>query len=422
MKKVDLIIIHASELVTMAGPKRPRKGAEMSEVAAIADGAVAVNGGKVVATGPTKEIVKKFKQAKGEPLDASGMTVIPGFVDAHTHLVFAGSRENELEMKLQGKTYMDILRAGGGIMRTVKATRAASDKALFNGIMERLDRMLCLGTTTAEGKSGYGLDLGTELRSLKALIAAGDAHEVDVVPTFLGAHAIPPEYAGRPDNYVQFIIAKVLPAVAKLKRVEFCDIFCEEGVFTVQQGERLLRAAKALGMGPKVHADEIVRTGGAEMAARVGAMSADHLLRSSPEGIRKMAAAGVIGVLLPGTPLTLMQKEYSDARGMIVAGLPVALATDYNPNCMTESMQLMIALACYNMRMTPSEALAAATINAAYAIGRGETVGSLEPGKMADMVLLDAPNHLFIPYHFGVNLADTVLKAGKVVVRGGRLV
>jgi imidazolonepropionase len=287
--------------------------------------------------------------------------------------------------------------------------------------MKRLHRMLLFGTTTVEGKSGYGLDLETEVRSLKVLMAAGLNQPVDVVATFLGAHAVPPEYAGRPDEYIDFIISRVLPQAAALEMVDFCDVFCEEGVFTVAQSRTLLKAAKKLGLRPKLHADEIVRTGGAELAAEVGAISADHLLKSSPEGISQMAKAGVIGVLLPGTPFTLMHKDHPDARSMLAAGLPLALATDYNPNCMTESMQLMIALACYNMRLSPSEALTAATINAAYAVGRGKFVGSLEPGKKADLVLLDAPNHIFIPYHFGVNLVEIVVKDGVVVVRDGKV-
>jgi imidazolonepropionase len=419
IKTADLLILNASELVTMAGRRRPRQREDMANVHAVADGAVAIREGRILACGRTPDITARFVQRNGKPLDARGKTVIPGFVDPHTHLVFAGSRESELVMKLEGKSYMEILASGGGIQRTVRATRAASDRELLSGTLGRLDRMLLHGTTTVEGKSGYGLDLDTEMRSLIALEMAGMRHPVDVVRTFLGAHVVPPEYKGRPDDYIDFLIRTALPEVVRLKLAEFCDVFCEQDVFTVAQSRRLLLAARKLGLRLKVHADEIVRTRGAELAAEVGAISADHLLRSSKEGLERMKEAGVIGVLLPGTPFSLMQKEYPDARMMVSMGLPVALATDLNPNCLTESMPFIIALACYKLKLTPSEALTAATINAACAIGRENEVGSLEPGKKADVAVLDAPNHLHIPYHFGVNLVETVIKDGQVVVKNG---
>jgi imidazolonepropionase len=421
-RSADLIVINASELVTMATPVPPKKGLQMASIGAIPDGAMAIRGPHVLATGTTSEIKAAFSQKKGRPLDASEKTVIPGFVDPHAHLVFAGTRENEMVMKLEGKSYMDILKEGGGIQRTVRATRAASEKELLAGTLKTLDRMLLHGTTTTEGKSGYGLDRDTELRSLIVMEVAARRHPVDIVPTFLGAHSVPPEYEGRGDDYIDFVIRSVLPEVARLGLARFCDVFCEQGVFSVEQARRLLLAAAKLGLRPKLHADEMVRTGGAELAAEVGAISADHLLRSSREGLERMAKAGVVAVLLPGTPFTLMHKDHADARTMISMGLPVALATDFNPNCMTESMPFIIALAGYNMKMTPSEALAASTINAACAIGVQKEAGSLEPGKMADIAILDAPNHLHIPYHFGVNLVETVIKRGRTVVRGGVLV
>jgi imidazolonepropionase len=316
---------------------------------------------------------------------------------------------------------MEILEAGGGILRTVRATRAASEKELLASTLGTLDRMLLHGTTTAEGKSGYGLDRDTELRQLIVMEVASRRHPVEIVPTFLGAHSVAPEYRGRGDAYIDFVIKEVLPEVARLGLARFCDVFCEEGVFSVDQSRKLLLAASRLGLRPKLHADEIVRTGGAELAAELGAISADHLLRSSEKGLERMAGANVVAVLLPGTPFTLMQKEHADARAMVSMGLPVALGTDFNPNCMTESMPFIIALAGYNMRMTPSEALAASTINAACAIGVQENVGSLEPGKLADIAVLDAPNHMHIPYHFGVNLVETVIKRGRTVVSGGSL-
>jgi imidazolonepropionase len=419
VRTADLLIVNASELVTMAGRRKPRARDEMANVRAIAEGAVAIREGLVLACGRTPDILARFCQKKGKPLDARGKTIIPGFVDPHTHLVFAGSRESELVMKLEGRSYMEILASGGGIQRTVRATRAASDRELLRGVMGRLDRMLLHGTTTVEGKSGYGLDLDTEMRSLIAMEMAGMRHPVDVVRTFLGAHVVPPEYQGRPDDYIDFLIRTALPEVVRLRLAEFCDVFCEQDVFTVAQSRRLLTAARKLGLKLKVHADEIVRTRGAELAAELGAISADHLLKSSKEGLERMKEAGVIGVLLPGTPFSLMQKDYPDARMMVSMGLPLALATDHNPNCMTESMPFIIALACYKMKLTPSEALTAATINAACAIGREGEIGSLEPGKKADVVVLDAPNHLHIPYHFGVNLVETVIKDGQVVVKDG---
>jgi imidazolonepropionase len=419
MRTADLLIVNASELVTMAGRRKPRQREDMANVRAIADGAVAVRDGKILACGRTPDILARFAQKKGKPLDVRGKTVIPGFVDPHTHLVFSGSRESELVMKLEGKSYMEILASGGGIQRTVRATRAASDRELLRGALGRLDRMLLHGTTTVEGKSGYGLDLDTEMRSLIAMEMAGMRHPVDIVRTFLGAHAVPPEYQGRPDDYIDFLIRTALPEVVRLRLAEFCDVFCEEGVFTVAQSRRLLLAAKKLGLRPKLHADEFVRTRGAELAAEIGAISADHLLKSSKEGLERMKEAGVMGVLLPGTPFSLMRKDYPDARMMVSMGLPLALATDLNPNCLTESMPFIMALACYNMKLSPSEALTAATINAACAIGRENEIGSLEPGKKADIAILDAPNHLHIPYHFGVNLVETVMKDGQVVVKSG---
>ncbi len=417
VRTADLLIVNASELVTMAGRRNPRQREDMANVHAIPEGAVAIRDGRILACGRTADVLSRFSMRKGMPLDARGKTVIPGFVDPHTHLVFAGSRENELVMKLEGKSYMEILASGGGIQRTVRATRAASDRELLRGAIDRLARMLLHGTTTVEGKSGYGLELDTEMRMLITMEMADMRQPVDIVRTFLGAHAVPPEYKGRSDEYIDFLIRTALPEVVRLKLAEFCDVFCEEGVFTVAQSRRLLLAARKLGLKPRLHADEIARTRGAELAAEVGAISADHLYRSSKEGLERMKEAGVIGVLLPGTSFSLMQRDYPDARMMVSMGLPVALATDLNPNCLTESMPFVMGLACYKMKLTPSEALTAATINAACAIGRQGEIGSLDPGKKADIAIIDAPNHLHIPYHFGVNLVETVIKDGQIVVR-----
>jgi imidazolonepropionase len=316
---------------------------------------------------------------------------------------------------------MEILRRGGGILSTVRATRAADKVTLVAEALQRLDLMLVHGTTTVEAKSGYGLTVEDELKSLEVMRILQKEHAVDLVPTFLGAHAVPPEYCNKPGEYIDLIISEMLPEVARGKLAEFCDVFCEEGVFSVVDARRLLKAAKNYGLKVKLHADEMVRLGGAELSAELGAISADHLLKSSEAGITAMAEGGVIGVLLPATPFALMQEEYANARAIIDAGVPVALATDLNPNCWVESMQFIIALACYKMRMEPAEALVASTINAAHAVGRGAEFGSLEIGKKCDLIILDVPNHLHVPYHFGVNLVDKVVKNGRLVVDNGKI-
>jgi imidazolonepropionase len=417
--KVDLLIKNASELLTLQGGKSPKKGKEMTELGIIKGGAVAVSGDKIFAVGKTKEVEDAVElSSKTKIIDAKGKTVMPGFVDPHTHLIFAGSREDELKLKLEGKSYLDILKMGGGILRTVRETRKASEEDLFLTAKKVLNRMLKFGTTTVEAKSGYGLDTDTEIKCLEVIKRLDGEHAIDLVPTFLGAHAIPPEFKENADDYVNLVIEEMIPRVGKEKLAEFCDVFCEKGVFSVEQSKKILMAGKELGMTPKIHADEIVRLGGTELAAEVGAISASHLVKSSDEGIKKMAEKGVIGVLVPGTPFALMQKEYPKARKMIDSGVPVALATDLNPNCWTESMQFIIALACYNMGMLPSEAIVASTINAAHAINRANEIGSLEVGKKADIIILDVPNHMHIPYRFGGNLVESVVKCGKVVVDG----
>jgi len=405
MKTVDIIIKNASELVTLKGPNAPRTKQQMSDLSIINNGSIAIHDGKIV------EIGKNLNYSTEKTIDAHGKTVMPGFVDSHTHLVFAGSREFELDMKLKGFSYMDILKKDGGIFYTVNETRKASDDQLIKQSKTRLDAMLLHGTTTCEAKSGYGLDTKTELKILKVQKQLQKLHPIDIVSTFLGAHAIPKELGS--DEYVNQIIDEMLPKTKGLAR--FCDVFCEKGVFTVDQSRRILEAGKEYGLTPKIHADEIVDTGGAGLAAKVGAVSADHLLMSSDTGLKAMAKSGVIGVLLPGTPFSLMMKDYSNARKMIKLGVPVALATDLNPNCFTENMQFMVQLACLNMKMTPAEAVTAATFNSACAIGLNDRIGSLEPGKQADILILNCPNHTFIPYHFGVNLVDTVIKNGGLI-------
>jgi len=306
---------------------------------------------------------------------------------------------------------MDILKKGGGIFYTVKETRKASEESLFEQGKKRLDTMLSYGTTTCEAKSGYGLDTKNELKILKVQKKLNEKHSMDIVSTFMGAHAIPKNI--QPDDYVNLVIDDMLPKTRGLAK--FCDVFCEKGVFTVEQSKKILEAGKKYGLTPKIHADELVDTGGASLAAKTGAISADHLLRSSEKGLREMAKKGVVGVLLPGTPFSLMMQKYADARKIIDIGVPVALATDLNPNCWTENMQLIIQLAYLNMKMTPAEAITASTFNAACAIKMNDKIGSLEKGKQADLIILDCPTHNFIPYHFGVNLVETVIKKGNIL-------
>ncbi|MFW5927705.1 MAG: imidazolonepropionase [Thermoplasmatota archaeon] len=408
---IDLIIKNCSELHTMRGPKRARIGDEMKETGLIENGALAVDNEEIIDAGGTEEIVSKYESEK--TIDASGKTVVPGFVDPHTHLVYAGSREDELIMKVKGKTYMEILESGGGILRTVNATRDASKDELKEAMRKRMDKMLEYGTTTAEAKSGYGLDLENEIKSLEVIQEMSEEHEIDLIPTYLGAHSLPPEFEDT-GEYIDYCIEEVLPEVKERELAEFCDVFCEKGVFDSEESKILLKRAKELGLKVKVHADEIENIGCSKMAAEIEAISAEHLVKTSMEDIRKMAESGTIGISLPGTPFMLMEDEYTPVRKMIDEKVPMALATDLNPNCWTESMQMIITLACLQMKMEPEEALTACTVNSAYAIDR-EDIGVLDRGYKADFPILDVPNIMHLPYHFGVNLVDKVYKCGKKV-------
>ena len=405
MESVDLLITNASELLTLKGSKKPRTRKEMKKLSIIKNGSVAIRDGLIVDVG------RNLRYKSDETIDVSRKLVMPGFVDPHTHVVFAGSREFELDLKLAGMPYMQILNRGGGIFYTVNETRKASPTQLLEQSKKRLNTMLSYGTTSCEAKTGYGLDVETELKILKVQKKLEKSHPMDLVSTFLGAHAIPKDQ--QVVEYIRTVITEMIPKIKDLAR--FCDVFCEKGVFTVAQSKKILDAGKQYGLIPKIHADEIVDTGGASLAAEVSAISADHLLMSSETGLKAMAQKGVIGVLLPGTPFCSMMQRYAPARQIIDWGVPVALATDLNPNCWTESMQLMIQLACLKMQMTPAEAITAATFNAACAIGVQDRVGSLEVGKQADCIILDCPNHQFLPYHFGVNLVETVVKKGRIL-------
>ncbi len=414
---VDLLIVHAAQLLTLAGAnERPRTGGALAELGLVPDGAVAAADGVIVAAGPTAQVMDEAAPGPhGQVIDGSGRVVLPGLVDPHTHLIFAGSRADEFEMRLAGATYQEISRAGGGIASTMAATRAATEEQLLDAGRLRLDRMLAHGTTTAEVKSGYGLTVEDELKCLRVAHRLSASHDVDVIPTFLGAHAVPPERRNDPDGYVRLVIEEMLPAVVEEDLAEFCDVFCEAGAFTLEQARAVLEAGVEAGLDPKIHADELSDLGGAALAADVEAVSADHLLCASDEGLAAMANAGSIAVLLPGTALFL-GLPYARARRMIDLGVPIAVGTDFNPGTSpTYSMPMIISLACLGMRLTPAEAIVAATINAAHAIAAAEEVGSLEVGKAADIVILDDPDYRHLAMHFGVNPVVGVVKRGQVV-------
>ncbi|MDH7507420.1 MAG: imidazolonepropionase, partial [Candidatus Thermoplasmatota archaeon] len=406
MEKVDLLIKNANEIITLKGPNKPRIKKQMNNLSIIKKGDLAIKN-KIIF-----DVGKNLKYKSEETINANGKTVMPGFVDSHTHLVFAGSREFELDMKLKGLSYVEILKKGGGIFYTVEKTRKASYEKLIKEGRKRLDLMLSYGTTTCEAKSGYGLDTKTEVKILKVQKKLNSIHPVEIVSTFMGAHAIPKEH--EPKDYVNIIINEMIPKTKEL--ATFCDVFCEKGFFTKKQSKTILETGKKHGLIPKIHADELYDTGGAAFAAKIGAISADHLLLSNDFGLKKMAEKSVLGVLLPATPFSLMQKNYAPARKMIELGVPVALATDLNPNCWNENMQFIIQLACFMMNLTPAEAITASTFNAACAIGLNNKIGSIEKGKQADIIILDCPSYKFIPYHFGINLVKTVIKKGKIVI------
>lgn len=408
------IIKNAKELVTCSGFSA-KHGKEMSDLHIIEDGTVVIEDGIIVEVGKTEEVLNKYDQSKYQVIDASNKAVLPGFVDSHTHFVFGGYRAEEFSWRLRGDSYMSIMERGGGIVNTVEATREASKEELYNEGLKRLNSMLSFGVTTVEGKSGYGLDIDTEVKQLEVMEQLKRNHPIDIVTTFLGAHAVPKEYSGRTDDFVEFLINKVMPIIANEKLAEFCDVFCEKSVFSVEQSRRLLLKAKEMGFKIKLHADEIVQLGGSELAAELGAISADHLLHASDEGIRAMAEKGVISTILPCTAFSL-KEDFARARYMIDNNCAVALASDLNPgSCFTESIPLIFALAALYMNMTTEEAITALTINGAAAVGRSETIGSIDVGKKGDIIILEFPSYKFIPYHIAVNTVEKVIKDGKLV-------
>ncbi|WP_054949466.1 imidazolonepropionase [Numidum massiliense] len=412
-----LFIKNASQLATLAsGTKGPRKKEQMSQLNIIENGAVYVEDGKIRDVGTTDELASRYEADTDEVVDAEGRLVTPGLVDAHTHVVFGGSRAHEFERRLQGATYMEIMNEGGGIHATTRMTREATEEELIAQTKRRLDSFLKHGVTTVESKSGYGMNWETELKQLRVMQELQKEHPIDLVPTFMGAHAVPPEYKGREEVFVQHVIDDMLPIVAEEKLAKFNDVFCEKDVFTPDQSERILEAGKRLGLVPKIHADEIESYGGAELAAKVEAVSAEHLLKASDEGIKAMAAANVIACLLPATALYL-REDAARGRKMIDAGVAVAISTDNNPGSSpTTSLPLVMNLACILMRMTPAEALTAATYNGACAIQMEDEVGSIEVGKKGDIVLWDVQSYQELQYLFGVNHVASVWKEGVKVV------
>ena len=420
MTRADLVVRRIGVLATMAGGA-PRIQASMRELATIPDAAVAIAQGRIVWLGPDAEVDREVGLAPGAALlDAEGAAVIPGLVDPHTHLVFAGDRDDELRRRLAGASYQEIAASGGGIVRSVEATRSASVEELAKGVEGHLDEMLLCGTTTAEVKSGYGLETGAELRSLEAIGLAGSRHPVTVVPTFLGAHEVPLGYRSRRADYVELVVQEMIPAVAQQGIAEFGDVFCEEGVFTVEESRRILLATREHGMKLRIHADELVWTGGTELAVELGARSADHLGFVSEAGMRGLAVSSCVATLLPAATFYLRLGHYAPARSLIEAGAPVALASDVNPGGgLSPSLPFAMAVGCFAMGLSLEEALTAATVNAAFSLDRHAEVGSIEVGKRGDLVLLRSSRLLDL-VRVGVGAVRTVVKGGRVVVRDGR--
>ena len=409
---VDLIIKNAGELLTLSSSFTEESGLGM-----IQKGAVAIKKGRVFWVGKTEEISGKFSLSRdGRKIDGTGKVVMPGLIDAHTHLIFSGSRENEFEQRIQGLSYQEIAGRGGGILSTVEATRKASFDELLSLGKRRLDRMLSKGVTTVEAKSGYGLSLQSEMKILRVMKALQKSHPIDIVPTFLGAHTVPKEFREERARYVNLLTEEMIPQVAQERLAEFCDVFCEKKAFTLEESRKILETGKRYGLKPKIHADQLSSGGGAELAAEINAYSADHLEYASPEGIKKMAEKGVTAVLLPGASFFLSMRKYPPARDMIAQGMAVALATDLNPgSSMTESLPMMMTMGCTMYKLLPKEVIQATTIHAARSTGREKEIGSLEVGKQADLLVLDIPNYRYLPYHFGVDHVEYVIKKGKIV-------
>lgn len=415
--KNSIAVINANEVVTCSGFSGKAGKEAMNDIGVIKNGHVVVLDGIIKYVGTDKEKVDAFvKEHQLETIDASGKTVTPGYVDPHTHFVFGGYRADEYNWRLQGVTYTEIMERGGGIINSVSGTHEASEEELLTLGVKRLNSMMKMGVTTVEGKSGYGLDKDTELKQLRVMKKLNEMHSMDIVTTFLGAHSKPKEFKHDEMGFINFIIDEVLPVVVEENLAEFCDIFTEKNVFSVEASRILLQKAKDMGMKLKLHADEIVQLGGSELAAELGATSADHLLKASDQGIKDMAKAGVVATLLPCTAFSL-KEDFAKARQMIDEGCMVALATDFNPgSCFTESIPLVIALSTIHMKMTVEEMLTALTINAAHAVGRADTVGSIDEGKKGDLLIHEFPSYSYIPYHICMPTVEKVIKNGRLVV------
>jgi imidazolonepropionase len=409
----SLAVLHASQLITLAGPKRPRVGAEMSELTIVRDGGMLIRDAKIDVVGSSEEIAKNAGDA--EIVDAGGRVVLPGFVDAHTHLVFAGNRLDDFERRARGETYEQIAKAGGGIWSTVEKTRAASGEELFNQAQTHAKWFLRCGTTTIEAKSGYGLTVEDELKILGVMQRLNEQTPLEVVPTFLGAHAVPRDMNA--DEFIELVIDEMLPSVAGEKLAEFCDVFCERGYFDIQHSRRVLTAARKLGLGLRIHADQLSDSGGVQLAAELRATTADHLEKTNEQGIATMKSAGVQPILLPGSVYALGCTDYPRARKMIEAGLAVVIATDFNPGSSpTPSMPMILSLACTQMKMSPAEAITASTINAAHSLNRGDKIGSLERGKLANFSIFDCEDYRELAYWFGTPQTQSVYVRGERIL------
>ena len=415
-----ILILHASSMATCAGAA-PKCGSRMQEIGLIEDGALLCENDRILLAGTTADVLQEMDRLGISPdscrqINASGKTVLPGFVDSHTHFIFGGYRADEFSWRLKGDSYMSIMERGGGINATVTKTRAASLEELKEEGMKRLRTMLAFGVTTVEGKSGYGLDHDTELRQLQAMKELEELQPVEIVRTFLGPHSVLPEYKGNERAFLDEMLNNVMPEVKEKGLAEFADIFTEKNVFSIEDSRYYLQKAKEMGFALKIHADEMTPLGGSALAAEMGCISADHLLKATEEGIRAMQEHGTIATLLPATAFCL-KEEFADARRMIEAGCAVALASDLNPgSCFTNSIPLLMALGCIYMKMSIEEVITALTINGAAAVGRADRIGSLEPGKQADVILLRFPSIHYIPYHTAINLVETVIKKGKIVL------
>ena len=416
-----MLITGCSQLVTLRGPV-PRRGRALADPGIIRDGTVLVRDGRIVAAGPRRRVEGLAEARRAKKLDLGGRVVLPGFVDSHTHLVFPASRADDYEKHIAGKTYEQIARTGGGILSTVRKLRAAKPEALKRTALAALRAFAAHGTTTIEAKSGYGLDAASELKTLRLLHELHQEQPLDILSTFLGAHVVPPEYRSRADAYVELLALRLIPGVALAGLAEFCDVFCDRGAFSVAQARRILTAGRACGLVPRLHAEQLAHMGATRLAVELNAASADHLEKINRSDIRALAASSVVATLLPGCSFHLGLSRYAPARELIAAGAVVALATDFNPGTSpTLNMQMVLSLACTHMRMTPAEALAAATINPAYSLRRHERIGSIEVGKYADLAVFDLADYREIPYYFGVNHCWLTTKRGEIIFSRGEL-